>query len=140
MWCAHTLADFQGKVLHLSGLTTLDADTAKALARSTAWSGYLPSLTTLDADTAKALADFQGKELHLNGLTSLDTDVAKALSALRGNVFFSTTLRGEALRDNTLTPDTALARALLLRGELSAVTALDSPDSVAIAQALATRK
>jgi hypothetical protein len=33
-----------------------------------------------------------------------------------------------------------LALAEIFRGDLSAVTALDSPDSVAIAQALATRK
>ena len=40
----------------------------------------------------------------------------------------------------SLTPDSALAWATLSGGQLSAVTALDSPDAVAIAKALATRK
>jgi hypothetical protein len=42
--------------------------------------------------------------------------------------------------ENPLTPETALAWAVVSRGNLSHVTALDSPNSVAIAQALATRK
>jgi len=44
------------------------------------------------------------------------------------------------LAANPLTPDSAAAWAALLKGDLSFVTALESPDSVAIAQALATRK
>jgi hypothetical protein len=44
------------------------------------------------------------------------------------------------LMENPLTSDTALARAALAKGNLFHVTTLDSPDSVAIAQALATRK
>ena len=42
--------------------------------------------------------------------------------------------------ENPLTPDTALAQAAIAKGNLFHVSALDSPDSVAIAQALATRK
>jgi len=40
---------------------------------------------------------------------------------------------------NPLTSETALAWAALAKGDLFYVTALDSPDAVAIAQALATR-
>jgi len=39
-----------------------------------------------------------------------------------------------------LTRESALVLAAVLNGDLSRVTALDSPDSVAVAQALATRK
>jgi len=41
---------------------------------------------------------------------------------------------------NPLTRESALVLAAVLNGDLSRVTALDSPDSVAVAQALATRK
>jgi len=41
---------------------------------------------------------------------------------------------------NPLTPETALFWAVVSRGNLSHVTSLDTPDSVAVAQALATRK
>jgi hypothetical protein len=37
----------------------------------------LDGLTTLDADTAKALAEFKGGWLELKGLTTLDADTAK---------------------------------------------------------------
>jgi hypothetical protein len=70
----------------------------------------LNGLRKLDADTAKALAEFKG-DLYLEGLTTLDAGAAKALAATKN-----------------------------WDGDLSRVTALDSPDSVAIAQALATRK
>jgi hypothetical protein len=69
--------------LSLNGLTTLDADTAKALAE---FKGdlTLSGLTTLDADTAKALAESKGYYLNLNGLTTLDADTAKALAEFKG--------------------------------------------------------
>ena len=208
---AKALAEFKGISLSLNGLTTLDADTAKALAGSKAWNGQLPKLTTLDADTAKELAEFKGY-LVLNGLTTLDADTAKALAGFKGSLALNglTTLdadtakalaefKGERLwlnglptldadtakalagfkveelslygltmldadtvtaladfkgfvvqlNDNTakhffaknpLTPETALAWAALVKGDLFYVTALDSSDAVAIAQALATRK
>ena len=97
--------------LSLNGLTTLDADTAKALAEFKGTGLVLNGLTTLDADTAKALPQFKGKYLHLRGLTTLDADAAKAL-----------------------------ALAPTWDGALPSMLALDSPDSVAIAQALATRQ
>jgi hypothetical protein len=58
---------------------------------------------------------------------------AKALAQRKGEL----SLRSISF---SLTADSALVWATLLRGRLAAVTALDSPDSVAIAKALATRK
>ena len=71
----------------------------------------LNGLRSLDAATAKALAEFKGQLLFLNGLTTLDATTAKALAATEK-----------------------------WNGDLAAVTALDSPDSVAVAKALAARK
>ena len=64
----------------------------------------------LDADTAKSLAEFKG-ELNLSGLTTLDAATAKAL-----------------------------AGAPAWNGDLSSITAFESPDSVETAAALAKRK
>jgi hypothetical protein len=75
-------AEFKGKYLSLSGLTTLDAATAKALAGFKGEGLYLNRLTTLDAATAKALAELKG--LGLDGLTSLDAATAKALAEFKG--------------------------------------------------------
>ena len=105
------LAEFKGQDLYLNGLTTLDADTAKALAEFKGQYLYLNGLTTLDADTAKALADFKGQYLCLNGLTTLDADTAKPL-----------------------------AESKAWDGQLPRISAFESPDSVEIAAALATRK
>lgn len=63
------------------------------------------------ADTAKALAEFKGQLPFLNGLTRLDADTAKALAAI----------------DNW-------------NGYLPSIVAIESPDSVEIAAALAKRK
>ena len=137
---AKTLAEFKGDYLQLNGLTTLDADTAKALTAfegrlslsakvqeafcdknpltpetALVWAkllqGDLKRLTTLDAETAKALAEFKGEQLLLNGLTTLDAATAKALA---GSPAWS--------------------------GDLSSIVAIESPDSVEIAVALATKK
>ena len=70
---------------------------------------------SLDADTAKALAEFKGLRILYHN----------------AEVLFA---------KNPLTPETALAWAALVNGDLFFVTTLDSPDSIAIAQALATRK
>ena len=48
------------------------------------WFLRLNGLTTLDADTARALAAFKGehaRQLILDGLTTLDADAAKELAA-----------------------------------------------------------
>ena len=137
---AKALAEFKGGWLKLNGLTTLDAATAKALTAfegrllvsakvqeafcdknpltpetALVWAkllqGDLKRLTTLDAETAKALAEFKGEQLLLNGLTTLDAATAKALA---GSPAWS--------------------------GDLSSIVAIESPDSVEIAVALATKK
>jgi hypothetical protein len=135
------LAGFKGVHLCLNGLTALDADTAKALAKFNGQFGslFLNGLTTLDAETAKRLAEFKGINLHLDGLTALDADTAKALAELKGSLHIQQAVRDSFAMRNPLTPNTALGWATVWNGDLSFITALDSPDSVAIAQALAKR-
>jgi len=108
---AKTLAEFKGQQLRLNGLTTLDADTAKALAEFKGDWLVLNGLTTLDAETAKMLAEFKSNQLFLNGLTTLDAATAKAL-----------------------------AESKAWDGQLPRIPAFESPASVEIAAALATRK
>jgi hypothetical protein len=161
---AKALAEFKGGWLKLNGLTTLDAATAKALTAfegrllvsakvqeafcdknpltpetALVWAkllqGDLKRLTTLDADTATALAEFKGLYLGLNGLPTLDAETAKALAEFKG----------EQLRLNGLTTlDAGAAKALAgspaWNGNLSSIVAFESPDSVEIAAALATKK
>jgi hypothetical protein len=78
---------FKGN-LTLNGLTTLDTETAKALAKSKAWDGRLPNLTTLDTDTAKALAESKAWDGGLSAVTALDSPdsiaIAKALATRKG--------------------------------------------------------
>lgn len=83
------VAKFKGDNLSLSGLTTLDADTAKALADSKWEDLNLNGLTTLNTETAQALAEFEGKFLILSGLTTLNADTAKALAEFEGGLFLS---------------------------------------------------
>jgi hypothetical protein len=71
----------------------------------------LNGLKALDAETAKALAGYGRGPLLLNGLTTLDAATATALVAIKN-----------------------------WNGQLPAFTAFDTPDSVAIAEALATRQ
>ena len=71
----------------------------------------LNGLKSLDAATANALVEFKGQQLTLNGLTTLDAATAKTLAALDK-----------------------------WDGNLSSIVAIESPDSVEIAAALATRK
>ncbi len=61
------LAEREG-ILSLSGLTTLDAETAKALGESKEIMLKLTGLTTLDAETVKALAEFKGKRPKIHPL------------------------------------------------------------------------
>ena len=70
----------------------------------------LNGLKSLDAEIVKALAEFKGS-LNLSGLTTLDAATAKTLAALDK-----------------------------WDGDLSSIVAIESPDSVEIAAALATRK
>jgi hypothetical protein len=121
-------------------LTTLDADTAKALAKCKGSELWLNGLTTLDADTAKALAKCKGSELWLNGLTTLDLDTAKALAEFEGLLFVSDKAKDSLFTNNPFTAATALVWAGVSNGQLTGITAFESRDSVAVAKALATRK
>jgi hypothetical protein len=110
--------DKRGWMLHLNGLTTLDTDTAKALAESKCDDLNLAGLTTLDADTTKALAEFKGSSLSLIGLTTLDADTAKALAEYKGKKLSLSGL-------NTLDADAAKALAEFKGDELSLRSSLD---------------
>ena len=134
---ARALADFKGTDLWLDGLTTLDTETAKALADFKGDQLQLYGLTTLDAETAKALAKFKGDRLQLYGLTTLDADTAKALAEFAGVLGLREHVLQAFLAKNPLTPDTALAWAKSMDGNLSVVTALGSADT---AKALADFK
>ncbi|MGB8854948.1 MAG: M56 family metallopeptidase [Pirellulales bacterium] len=101
---ARTLAkEFAGDRFPLNGLTTLDADTAEALATFKGQVLRLDGLTTVDADTATALAEFKGS-LTLDGIEELSPEVAVALSKKVGEHSWIS-LAG--LR--TLTPEAARA-------------------------------
>ena len=102
---------YMRRSLPLNGLNSLDAETATALAAYPEGPLLLDGLTTLDAATAKTLAQLTNEALSLNGLTTLDAATAKTLAAL----------------------DT-------WNGNLSSIVAIESPDSVEIAAALAKRK
>jgi hypothetical protein len=136
---AKALAEFKGFFLLLNGLTALDATTAKALAEFKGQCLALNGLTTLDAAAAKALAEFKGPQMFLMGLTTLDAATAKPFAELKGRLYLTKAVTESFCMKNPFTPETASTWAALLQGDMSFVTALDSPDSVAIAQALAKR-
>lgn len=129
------------KSLPLNGLTTLDPATAEALAEYGEKGHHLGlcSLTTLDAATAKALANFKGHFLNL-GVNALDFDAAEALAEYKGMIGVGEEVIEKLVADHPLSPRTALVYASLFNGVLPFLTAFDSPDSVEIAKALATRK
>ena len=90
------LAQFKGNALLLAGLTSLDADAAKAFKeyRGAVW---LKGLLTISDDTAKALSQHEG-DLYLTALTTLSEDAAEALSQHNGELYLNalTTLSEEA--------------------------------------------
>jgi hypothetical protein len=121
-------------------LTTLSGDAAKALAQHKGQYLRIDGLTTLSAEAATALAQHEGA-LFLNGLTTLSAEAAKAFAQFKGkSLILSSGAKESFFQNNRLTPETALLWAALSGGKLTAVTTLDSPDSVAIAKALATHK
>jgi hypothetical protein len=128
-------------VLHLDGMRALDADVASALA---AFDGELLSLHGLeemDAAVAKALAGSQARRLNLNGLTTLDADAAEALAEFRGDEISMSRVWGMIGKSIALTAGVSrMVCKFDWSGILEGVTALDAPDSVATAKALATRK
>jgi hypothetical protein len=99
------------------------------------------TITSLTAEQAKRLvAEFKGQVLILNGLTTLDADTARVLAQFKGRVGLPPAVEEMFSKNYPLTPRTALAFAARSNGQLRHITALDSPDSVAIAKALATRE
>ena len=161
---ARSLAAFKGQRLYLDGLTALDADAAKALAAFTGDGLALNGLKMVDGATAKALAEFKGRDLYLNGLTVLDADAGMALVEFKGQwlgLYGLTTLDAETaialamfggkvrlpferFGDDKMPLTAEVARLVvasrLFSGSLPALTAFESPDSVAIAKALAARQ
>jgi ABC-type amino acid transport substrate-binding protein len=92
----------------------------------------------LTLEQATALAELRGSRLgrlNLNGLTRLDAATAKELVV-------STAWDGRLPKLTTLDADIAKTLAALEKwdGDLSSIVAIESPDSVEIAAALATRK
>lgn len=129
---AEALAEFKGTYINLNGLTTLDAETARALAAFQGERGRqlrLDGLTTVDAATAKALAGFKGFALNLNGLTTLDAKAAEALAEFSGQALILgglTTLSDETAR--------ALARRKVGWLSLSYLKTLSDEAAMAFAQ------
>lgn len=128
------LATVRG-VLNLDGLLTLTPTVAEQLARKQTGSLELNGITTLVPQAAEALAKSRIPRLSLNGLTELDPESAEALTDC-----LTTSLGLAGLK--TLTPRVAaaLARCAAWDGHLPNVTALETPEAVAIAQALVRKK
>ena len=116
----------------------LDADTARALAK---YKGnlYLQTRTVLDLEAARALAKFKGPMLVV-GLAHLDPDIVEAFGEYEGNLGGFEEFAEQFVATHPLSPENARGIVSLMNGNLGFLTALDSPDSVDIAKALATRK
>lgn len=125
------------EALPLNGLKALDATIARPLAGFRGPMLVLNGLTSLDPATAEALAEYKGC-LHFQSLTTLDA--AEALAEYRGLIGLGKDVIEKLVADHPLSPQTALVYASLSNGVLPFLTAFDSPDSVEIAKALATRK
>jgi hypothetical protein len=149
------LAQSNCRFLGLSGLTAISDEVAGALARHEGGLS-LSGLATISDNAAHSLGQHSGV-LNLNGLTTLSDEAARSLGQHSGvlNLKGLETLSGDAataLARHTgdfslgglkmLSPEVAkaLAAAEKWDGRLLRITAFDSPDSVAIAKALATRK
>ena len=76
---ARELAKYEGIWLQLTSLTSIDKDVAYELAK---YEGRLnlAGLTSIDQDTTRELAKYEGDWLKLSGLTSIDQDVAYELA------------------------------------------------------------
>lgn len=84
---AEVLAEFQGEFLIL-GLTTLEPETAKALAKSRAGTLWLHSLTQMIKESAEAIAKVPG-HLVLSGLVELNSvPLAQKLAQRPGALSF----------------------------------------------------
>lgn len=154
---ARALAKYKGN-LNLSGLTTLEPDVAEALAEHNGQALCLDGLTTFSAETAKALARCKCSVLNLNGVTTLSAEATREMTRAKGEVnlqrlappsgelaiamFLAGMTGPESLQAvTTLSVESATALVahefdLILPG----LTRLDAPDSVRIAETLATHK
>ncbi|MFM8891731.1 MAG: hypothetical protein ACKOTB_08950 [Planctomycetia bacterium] len=137
---ATAIAGFKGRWLALDSVTSLDPMTAKALAAFGGQDILLNGLTTLDVGTATALANFGGRQVSLISLTTLSAEAATALAQIEGSLYVDDELEWGFRNENPLTADTVAAWVALTRGNLAGVTDLDSPDSIAVARALAGSK
>lgn len=93
---AKALATFAGKQLWLYGLMTLSTEAAAALSQFEGQRLSLPCLSTLDASVAKTLASTEAWDGCLPSLTSLDAGVAAALSEHDGGLFLGNLTRLDA--------------------------------------------
>jgi hypothetical protein len=135
---AKALAESIRPYLSLDGLTRLDTNAARALAGcKTQRYLSLKGLTTLDPDTARALAACNGCDLDLSGLTTLDANTAQGLTRLEGEGPFSGGLQGLFLDGLTrLDPDvTKLVAAFRVNYVLSldGLTELDAGTATSLA-------
>ena len=135
---AKSLANVRVSNLILDGLTKIDPPVALALARFKGAAIHLNGLSSLDPATATSLAKFKGI-LPLRGLKKVDAITASALAKAPG-VSPDQNIEIEFDADNPLSPETALAHAYWSCGRLDSIEAIGSPDAVAIAKALATKK
>ena len=124
---AKALAAYEGELV-LGGLTSLDAAAAEALTNGKAYSIYLHGLTELDADTARVLAASKKVQSWLSKLTTLDDAAAAALADFKVQDLYLDGL-------TVISPQVAqsLSRSAAVNLHLNGVTTL----SLAAAQALA---
>jgi hypothetical protein len=100
----------------------------------------LSSLTSLSEAVAETIAEFECEHLVLDGLASLSPEAAGAIEEYAGFIRFPEEVQKDFAARYPLNPDNARTLARVFNGNLSAITVLDSPDSVAVAEALATYK
>lgn len=81
---AAVLATWQGRDLDLSGLESLSAEAASALAASGASEINLSGLLHIDVATAKALTTWEGQYLDLSGLENLSVELVRVIRGWKG--------------------------------------------------------
>ena len=138
------LTEVERKGLFLDGMPTIDTEAAEGISRFQGGLLRLDGLTALDADTASVIARTKANRLALNKLRTIDPETAKSLLQFRG-VFHFTALHETVGQETPLSVDVVKIVCLAANKapyavSLPGVTALDAPDSIAIAQLLAKRQ
>ena len=84
---AKELAKFRGGYLCLNDLTSIDAPVAQELMK---YKGHLDldGVTSIDKEVARQVAKFEGKLLSFRSLGKIDRDVAEELAKYRGSKYF----------------------------------------------------